>query len=96
MAIQKGKSGNPKGRPKGKPNKVSTTLREYIAALIDNNRANIQNDLDALEPKDRLMILERLLAYVLPKQTAQSVTLENLTNEQITDLAANVAKSINE
>ena len=62
--------GTPKtgGRQAGTPNKVTGTLKDFISNLIENNREQIEADLKKLQPKDRLMILERLLQYVIPKQ----------------------------
>lgn len=62
--------GTPKtgGRVKGTPNKVTGTLKEFIGEIIDENRERIKDDLEWLEPKDRLLILEKLMQYVLPKQ----------------------------
>lgn len=73
MAQRKGQTGNPKGRPKGKPNKVTSELKSWIQELIDGNRDNFEKDLKKLEPKDRLMIIEKLMNYVVPKQQAISV-----------------------
>lgn len=73
MAQRKGQTGNPKGRPKGKPNKVTSELKFWIQELIDGNRDNFEKDLKKLEPKDRLMIIEKLMNYVVPKQQAISI-----------------------
>jgi hypothetical protein len=62
------------GRRKGTPNKTTTDLRTWISGLLDNNREQLEVDLGALEPKDRLVILEKLMQYVIPKQ--QSVSIE--------------------
>ncbi len=70
----------PKGLPKtggrkaGSPNKVTADLKSWIQQLIDGNRRGFERDLKKLEPKDRLVILERLMGYVVPKQ--QSVSVE--------------------
>ena len=69
----KGKTG---GRQKGVPNKVTTTLREYISELINDHREQIKKDLRALEPKERLQILERLMSYVTPKVQAVDISAE--------------------
>ena len=49
-------------------------VRRWLAELIDGNRAQIKKDLKALSPKDRLLVLEKLMQYVVPKQ--QATTLE--------------------
>lgn len=61
------------GRKAGTPNKVTGTVKEWIAQLIDKNRTQIEQDLASLEPKDRLMILEKLMQYVVPKQQSVGI-----------------------
>ena len=80
MARQKGtpKTG---GRKRGTPNKVTGTLKEFVANLIDKNRGQMERDLRSLNPKDRLFILERLMQYVLPKN--QSVDVGNNAFEEL-------------
>lgn len=65
---QKGTTNNPNGRPKGKPNRITKEVREYLRELIEKQLPQIKRDLRALEPKDRLLILEKLMQYVIPKQ----------------------------
>jgi hypothetical protein len=68
--------GTPKtgGRAKGTPNKVTTDLRTWVAAFIESNLAQIEIDLKAIDPKDRIMTLEKFMQYVIPKQ--QSVNAD--------------------
>jgi len=73
-SFKNGESGNPAGRPKGAPNKTTTDLRAWINALISKNLPKIEKDLKSLESKDRLVILERLMQYSLPK--LQGVSME--------------------
>ncbi len=75
--------GTPKtgGRKAGTPNKLTGTLKEFITNLIDQNRQQIEDDISQLEPKERLSILERLMSYVLPKQTQSS--LENDFDKEV-------------
>ena len=61
------------GRVKGTPNKVTGSLKEFIKNLIDDNRAKIIDDMKELEPYQRLLFIERLIGYVLPKQAAVDV-----------------------
>lgn len=67
--------GTPKtgGRTKGTPNKVTASLKEFIKNLIDNNRNQIIADMKKLEPYQRLLFIERLMGYVLPKQAAVDI-----------------------
>lgn len=67
--------GTPKtgGRTKGTPNKVTTTLKEFVTNLINQNRRQMKRDLKSLSPKDRLYILDKLMQYVLPKNQSVSV-----------------------
>lgn len=75
MAQQKGHTGNPNGRPKGTPNKITSTIRNWIIELINDNREQIQKDLQSLEPKDRLSYIEKLLPYILPKVDKTEVNI---------------------
>lgn len=89
MARQKNDGrGRMGGRQKGTPNKVTASVREWLAALIDKNRRQIEKDLKALEPKERLQVLERLMQYVVPKQQAMSakVDFDKLTDEQLNEI----------
>ena len=74
--MEKGKTNNPNGRPKGKPNKLTQEARAWLSAVIDKNRKQMERDLKALEPKDRLQMLEKLMQYVIPKQQATTVEID--------------------
>jgi len=73
-SFNKGESGNPAGRPKGATNKATTDLRTWINTLINKKLPKIEKDLDALDSKDRLQIIEKLIQYCIPKQ--QSINVE--------------------
>ena len=86
---KKGTINNPNGRPKGKPNRTTDELRAVLQNFIDNNMESLQADYDALEPKDRLNFIERLLKHILPAPLPE---LERLTDEQL-DLLIRKLKS---
>lgn len=67
--------GTPKtgGRKKGTPNKITSSLKEFIRNLINDNREQIIEDLRALQPYQRLLFVERLINYVLPKQASVDI-----------------------
>jgi hypothetical protein len=55
------------GRPKGSVNKTSNEIRDTFQNLLNNNLEKIQDDLNELEPKDRIQMLLSLANYILPK-----------------------------
>ena len=78
----KGHTNNPNGRPKGVPNKATSDLRQWVSALIDDNRSMIESDLKSItDPTQRLSILERYLQYSLPR--LQSVSVEAQIEAQV-------------
>ncbi len=90
--------GTPKtgGRVKGTPNKVTYSLKEWITSLIDKQRTQIEQDLQELEPKERLQMIEKLMQYVIPKQAAQQVKLDfdSLTDAQLEQLVNEMTKEV--
>ncbi len=84
------------GRAKGTPNKVTSTLKEWLLEVVNSNRKQMEQDLKELEPRERLQILERLLPYIIPKQQAVSAVIDydKLSEEQIDNIVAEVTKGI--
>ena len=62
----KGISGNVTGRPKGATGKTSEVIRDSIRKFLAKNITSLQKDYDKLDPKDRLLLYERLLKFVVP------------------------------
>lgn len=64
------------GRKAGTPNKVSGAIRKAISNAIDGYYTSAQfiEDLSALKPVERVMAMEKLAQYALPK--LQSTTLD--------------------
>jgi hypothetical protein len=94
MPFKKGQSGNKAGKPKGATNKATTDLRKWINQFIDNNREQIQKDWKDLEPKDRLVMFEKLLKYSLPtlQATSMDLSFEKLTDEQLDEIINRLKK----
>lgn len=94
--MEKGHTNNPNGRPKGKPNKVTQDMRQWLSAVLEKNRSQMEKDLKALEPKERLQILERLMQYVIPKQQAVNaeVDFSKLTDSQLDTIVTEITKGI--
>lgn len=72
------RKGTPKtgGRTKGTPNKVTGTLKEFVANLIDQNREQMERDLKSLSPRDRLYALDKFMQYVLPKNQSLNTNIK--------------------
>ena len=72
------KIGHPKsgGRKKGTPNKITFGLRDFISKLLFKNRKQIELDLQELTPKERILMLDKLLQYVIPKQREFDINAE--------------------
>lgn len=89
MPFEKGK---PKtgGRKAGTANKATTDIKTRIAALVDEQFDSISNDIEELEPKDRVTAYLKFLEYVLPKQREQKVDftarLDSMNEEQLNSL----------
>lgn len=82
MARQKNDGkGRLGGRAKGTPNRVTASVKDWISQVIDKNRRQMERDLKALSPKDRLLMLEKLMQYVVSKQKTEmeirQVTVED-------------------
>jgi hypothetical protein len=60
------------GRQAGQPNKLTAELREILSDVIRDELEALPERLNELETKDRLALLEKFTAYVLPKMDASS------------------------
>lgn len=74
MARQKNDGrGRMGGRQKGTPNKVTTDLKSWLTQIVDQNRTQIEQDIQSLLPDERVRVISGLLNYIIPKQQALSV-----------------------
>jgi hypothetical protein len=70
------------GRKKGTTNKTTTEIREAFSLLIENNLSKLQEDLNGLEPKERVKLLLEMSQFVVPK--LRSIDLKSDIEETIT------------
>jgi hypothetical protein len=83
MPFEKGVSGNTLGRPMGARGK--NNLREFITDFLEENTDRIKKDFELLEPKDRIVLFEKLLKYSLPtlQATSLSTNLDKLSDIEL-------------
>ena len=67
------------GRQKGTPNRITKELRSLLKDVMYDEIGALQDRLDALNPKERVELLIKLMPYALPKVTSVSHT----TNEPL-------------
>lgn len=65
---------------KGIPNKATSEVRKAFQLLVENNLERLQNDLDELEPKDRIKFILDLAKFILP--TLQAVSVDDLRENE--------------
>jgi len=88
------------GRQKGTPNKTTAFNKAIIENILSeyNDTGAMAKDLKDLEPKDRLDIMVKLMAFTTPKpqtidmnlQTPEKLTIEH----QLRELSAENEESI--
>ena len=97
MAFQQGhkKVG---GRRAGTPNKATSSLRNWVRLFVTRNTKQMQSDLDALDPRDRLILLEKFMRYTIPQQQAVSaaVDLNRLSDDQLNQVIEQITASVME
>lgn len=71
------------GRQKGTPNKATVLGKEVIISLLSDYAESglMTKDFMNLEPKDRLVIAEKLMQYTMPKM--QSTAVDISTTEHV-------------
>lgn len=85
------------GRKPGTPNKVSRISREVIAGILDRYETSglMAQDMDALEPRERLDIAVKLMQFVLPKMQSTAVDLTaSLERRSIEDDLSTLAEDL--
>lgn len=82
------------GREKGIPNKVTKELRQVVKDLIDNEMETIEERLDTLPNKDRLELIVKLMAFVMPKYQEVNQKIETYQPAPVIINVAGIPKSL--
>ena len=68
------------GTRKGVPNRTTNEVRRAFQLLVENNLPKMQNDLDSLEPKDRIKFILDMAKFILPQ--LQSISIDDLREQE--------------
>ena len=68
-------------RPKGSPNKLTSEIKEKLAAIVSNAIASI--DIDSMTQNEKLKLIQIGLTYVVPRLKHTEEINEVPTNFQI-------------
>lgn len=68
------------GRKPGSVNKITQNMREFYLNILESNMENFQDDLENLEPKERIKVIMELAGYFLPK--LKSIDISTLPQQQ--------------
>lgn len=82
------------GREKGIPNKVTKELRQVVKDLIDNEMETIEERLDTLPNKDRLELIVKLMAFVMPKYQEVNQKIETYQPAPVIITVSGIPKSL--
>ena len=80
------------GRTKGTANKTTAELREKFSLLLDSNFDKLQNDIDLLEPKDRIKTILELAKFVVP--TLKAIDLITGNENELNPVVINLGSGI--
>ena len=69
-----------RGRPKGASNKATEIIKRNVSQLLENNIQLVQNDLDEMQPRDRVNALLQFMKFVIPTQKA--IELDNRESQE--------------
>ena len=69
-----------KGRPKGSFNMSTEIVKKNVALLLENNIELVQQDLDQMQPRDRVNALLQFMKFVVP--TKKAVEVDNRISDE--------------
>ena len=84
---------NINGRPKGSLNIATAEIREKFNLLVENNIDKLQQDIESLEPKDRIKIILDMAKFLLP--TLRSTELTTGDEKGFNPIIINLGSGIN-
>lgn len=93
MSCVKG-SAKTGGRQKGTPNKVTAFNKAVIEKILSDYASTglMESDLSKLDPKERLDVIVKLMAFTTPKPQAVDMSITKVKVKTIEDELAELAE----
>ena len=76
MPFEKNNKLGKSGRPKNSPNKATSEIRKAFQMLVNDNLQQLEIDLKALEPKDRIAAIVSLTKFIVPQLKQTEIELD--------------------
>ena len=77
---------------------MTTSVKSWIAGLIDANRDRIAEDMAQLTPSERIKAITSLLPYIVAKQSEVSANVDfgKLSDETIDNIIDGLTQNLND
>ncbi len=85
MGFQEGNKWGSLSKRTGTPNKATQEIREKIDYIVQEHISTISDDLNKLDPKDRINFILQFLSFVVPKMKTIEVN-DTSTNARFTPI----------
>lgn len=85
MAKVGRKPGTPKtgGRQPGSQNHVTSEMKLWLTEIINKNKPQFEENIKRLEPEKHVQVIEKLMAYIVPKPQNMDIKIEYLELERL-------------
>ena len=85
MAKVGRKPGTPKtgGRQPGSQNRVTSEMKAWLTEIIEENKPQFVDNLKKLEPDKHVQVIEKLMAYIVPKPQNMDIKIEYMELERL-------------
>ena len=74
------------GRKAGVKNKIQSPIKERLKSFVEGRFDEVTAEFDGLESKDKIIMFEKLLAYVLPKQRETTTDITVKERSKVTEM----------
>jgi len=81
------------GRKKGIPNRATVEMRSLLKGFLLQQWPEVKKAFEDLEGKEKIVAFSRLLPFVAPQYQAMSLSLHNMSEEDLQTLVDHVRET---